>query len=330
MSNKITLNSKYSFCDDKINIVNKNSTDKNRIELSFKRKECGNIELEHQYINGIHISDWKSNFNRDIRFLETIPKPMLSMLFSLKGEVLSSVKSLEPQIFKEGENNICSVPEGDIGFLDFSDKTNYSSVCIGLEETYLYELVNKYPAIIENIYKKHIKQEAFCFRDKNMRTTQEMNTCLAQLKDAHLMGNTCIMYQEAKVLELLALQLREDNIDHNREKVYCKNSRDISKIEEAKELLINDLSNSPTIIELSHKIGINDYKLKNGFKEIYNQTIYGYLFCYKMNLAKQLITQSSLNINEIGIECGYKHASHFTSAFKRQYGMSPKVFRELL
>ena len=48
-----------------------------------------------------------------------------------------------------------------------------------------------------------------------------------------------------------------------------------------------------------------------------------YLFDYRMRLAVLYLLDSDMTINDIGIKLGYDYQSHFCTAFKRKYGVSP-------
>ncbi|MFC2634249.1 MAG: helix-turn-helix transcriptional regulator, partial [Capnocytophaga granulosa] len=52
-----------------------------------------------------------------------------------------------------------------------------------------------------------------------------------------------------------------------------------------------------------------------------------YLYDYKMNLAQQLLLHTDKSIGEIALQCGYEHLSHFSTAFKRKFGLSPQEMR---
>ena len=45
-----------------------------------------------------------------------------------------------------------------------------------------------------------------------------------------------------------------------------------------------------------------------------------------MELAKKLLQEQQLNVNEIASKLGYSNSSHFIAAFKRKYGITPKQF----
>jgi AraC-like DNA-binding protein len=71
-------------------------------------------------------------------------------------------------------------------------------------------------------------------------------------------------------------------------------------------------------LQLADEIGLNLKKLKMGFKQIYGDTVYGFLFDYKMDFAK-LLDSGSYNVNEVGLKIGYSTGSHFIAAFKRNF-----------
>jgi AraC-like DNA-binding protein len=89
------------------------------------------------------------------------------------------------------------------------------------------------------------------------------------------------------------------------------------KIKKAKEIIIANMAEPPGLQELADEIGLNLKKLKMGFKQIYGDTVYGFLFDYKMDFARKLLDSGSYNVNEVGLKIGYSTGSHFIAAFKR-------------
>ena len=62
------------------------------------------------------------------------------------------------------------------------------------------------------------------------------------------------------------------------------------------------------------------------FKQIYGDTVYGFLFDYKMDYARKLLDSGSYNVNEVGLKIGYSTGSHFIAAFKKKFGTTPKKY----
>ena len=54
-----------------------------------------------------------------------------------------------------------------------------------------------------------------------------------------------------------------------------------------------------------------------------------YLFDHRLRLAVLYLLDSDMTINDIGIKLGYDYQSHFCTAFKRKYGVSPIEYRDM-
>ena len=93
----------------------------------------------------------------------------------------------------------------------------------------------------------------------------------------------------------------------------------------AKDYLLNDLSAAPTIAELAKVVGLNQCKLKKGFKSLFGTSIYAHFQGERMHRAMQLL--KSNNVTETAMVLGYSNVSHFSSAFRKQYGLLPKDAR---
>jgi AraC-like DNA-binding protein len=98
-----------------------------------------------------------------------------------------------------------------------------------------------------------------------------------------------------------------------------------SKIK-AKEIIIQNMAEPPGLEELADQVGLSLKKLKMGFKQIYGDTVYGFLLDYKMDYARQLLDSGSYNVNEVGLKIGYSTGSHFIAAFKKKFATTPKKY----
>ena len=86
------------------------------------------------------------------------------------------------------------------------------------------------------------------------------------------------------------------------------------------------LAEPPSLQELADQIGLSLKKLKEGFKQLYGDTVYGYLLEHKMEEARRMLNSQQYNVNEVGLKLGYSTSSHFIAAFKKKYGTTPKKY----
>lgn len=149
---------------------------------------------------------------------------------------------------------------------------------------------------------------------------QEMN------KNKHE-GMVRRIFLESKALEILSFQINQydDDVNFEGKRVVLKQF-DVDKIIKARDILIEDIQNPPKITDLARLAGINQQKLKKGFKLIFDMTINRYLRNYRMSKAKMFLLEGSLNIGQISEKVGYSNASHFSKRFKEKYGLQPKEY----
>jgi AraC-like DNA-binding protein len=100
----------------------------------------------------------------------------------------------------------------------------------------------------------------------------------------------------------------------------------VQKIRKAKKIIIDRMTDPPTLDQLSVEIGLSLKKLKDGFKQLYGDTVFTYLLDHKMDEARRMLNSQKYNVNEVGLKLGYSTASHFISAFKKKYGTTPKKY----
>ena len=79
-------------------------------------------------------------------------------------------------------------------------------------------------------------------------------------------------------------------------------------------------------MELAHEVGLNDYKLKQGFRHLFGKTVFGYLRDYRMEQAQHLLQQSNLTITQVAAQVGYRNPEAFSTAFRRTFAISPKAY----
>ena len=153
-----------------------------------------------------------------------------------------------------------------------------------------------------------------------------MAIVLNQIINYNLNTNLRELYCKAKVYELLSLYFNRGEDVNVEQCPFLADESNVKKIKAAKDIVIQRISEPPTLVELSSEIDLSLKKLKEGFKQIYGTTVYGFLFDYKMELARKLLESGAHNVNEVGLKVGYSTASHFIAAFKKHYGTTPKKY----
>jgi AraC-like DNA-binding protein len=99
-----------------------------------------------------------------------------------------------------------------------------------------------------------------------------------------------------------------------------QDTHNLSKVEQ--HLCINYKQEFPGIEKLSRISAMSPTSLKTKFKKYYGETLFGYYQKNKLEHARKLL-DNKIPVKVVATEIGYSNPSHFTLAFKKEYGFSP-------
>ncbi|WP_239551532.1 helix-turn-helix transcriptional regulator [Paenibacillus elgii] len=94
----------------------------------------------------------------------------------------------------------------------------------------------------------------------------------------------------------------------------------------SRDILLQTLAQPPSLLALSRKISLNDYKLKIGFKEVFEMTVFEFVRRQRLEKAWVLLENGSLNVSQAASLVGYNNFSHFAALFKKTYGVNPSNY----
>lgn len=204
--------------------------------------------------------------------------------------------------------------------LEILPKTSLVSVLISIEK--FHALFSKEASYIPFLSDNN--------KNKKYYDSAEINPnvllVLQQILTAQSQSSMKDLYIKGKTYELLSLHF---DSGENTSEEYCPflvDDREVLKIRKAKDIIISRMSEPPSLQDLSNEVGLNLKKLKEGFKQIYGDTVYSFLLDYKMEHARKLLESNQHNVNEVGLQVGYSTSSHFIAAFKKKFGTTPKQY----
>lgn len=200
---------------------------------------------------------------------------------------------------------------------------NSKGIAISIKNHFLKEQLSNQFILIEELKNKK--------KDKGLSTLIHKADNLKNIKLAQEVFNSPFqgglnkIYSQSKCLEIIYNELNSIFCDckiKKDEKIKLS-SQDIESLYKARDiiLLTHEFPDLPT---LARKVAINEFKLKFGFKQLFNTTPGNMILEYKMGHAKQLLETSEFSILEISNFVGYKHQQSFSNAFIQFFGVRPK------
>jgi len=131
-------------------------------------------------------------------------------------------------------------------------------------------------------------------------------------------------YYENSVRELLFFHLT-----NGKEPIPEKlEDKDIAMIYQADAIIASNLHEHFTIGKLSRLAGTNEFKLKKGFRQLFGMGVFHRLLFRRMEQAKMLLETTNKSIGEIADLAGYDTAAGFIHAFRREFDMTPREWRQ--
>ncbi|OPA75156.1 hypothetical protein BVG16_21345 [Paenibacillus selenitireducens] len=151
---------------------------------------------------------------------------------------------------------------------------------------------------------------------------------LRQLRNCPYHSTMRKLYAEGKALEVLTAYFDVFLFDQDytrRSSVLTRSDRD--SIWKARDIMLQRMADPPSLIELARLAGINDYKLKMGFKEVFGTSVFAYLRNKRLEKAWEMLHSGSYNVSQTSMMLGYNNFSHFAEVFRKQYGINPSELR---
>lgn len=91
-----------------------------------------------------------------------------------------------------------------------------------------------------------------------------------------------------------------------------------------------NLHESIGLDDLAQAAGLSANHFLRVFKLATGETPYHFLRARRLERARVLLTENTLPLAELALECGFANQAHFTAAFSRELGISPGRYRRMI
>jgi len=271
---------------------------------------------------GVYVLTYKNDKDNSQIIVREIDSSFIQFHFCIKGDSKFKFNNGRYALdVKEEHSLLLYNPQRDLPInLEASTNTWLISILISIKKFHgLFSQEADYITFLseDNRDKKY-------YKDGNI--SPSMAIVLNQLINYNLNQSIKNLYFKGKAYELLSLYFNRSEDADVEQCPFLVDETNVIKIRKAKDIVINRMSEPPTLTELADEIGLSLKKLKEGFKQIYGDSVFSFLFDYKMEFARKLLESGEHNVNEVGLKVGYSTSSHFIAAFKKKYGTTPKKY----
>ena len=289
--------------------------------MKEKNNEKSSFELT-EINSGCFVMRTKNDTDQILDLTHAVAQDFLQFHFCLKGQ-MNFRYNQGSYTFPLNENNSMLLynPAKELPIdVELSENTWLVSVLISI--TKFHALFSSDADHIPFLSSENSSKKYY----DNLPFNSSIAVVLSQILQSKVHDSLKTLYIQGKVYELLSLYFNKSEDPSVEQCPFLVDEENVRKIRKAKEIVLDRMTDPPSLEELAVEIGLSLKKLKEGFKELYGDTVYAYLIDHKMEEACRMLNSQKYNVNEVGIKLGYSSASHFIAAFKKKYGTTPKKY----
>ena len=286
-----------------------------RMKDRNNQAECAEIRME-----GIKIFFAKNELKQNVSVRAQQDIPTIDMYFQLQGYSRAETcggKDLGG--LSAHQHNIFYSPSFDGRYL-LEDKVIHN-MSIQLTERIYERWIDPHMRSMGQLAENMQKKQLAAITPHPLGITPSIKAILYEIMHCHKKGYIKRLFLEAKILELFMLQAEQ--AEQHQKHVHASLKRsDIEKVYAVKAFLEEHFLQDFTLLDLSRQVGLNDFKLKKGFRELFDTTVFGYLNDLRMEHGKRMLLEKQ-TVAEVADTLGYSQPHHFSTAFKKKFGYLP-------
>lgn len=272
-------------------VIYQQTSSGSRFNLPQRFGKCGDTEIHLR--NGISLvirdGELRQSIQVENRFSSSPPLISKFHLFGNSRVLTPNVSDIKNDYIEvSGCNYLYHLPN----ITEFEEwyEEKIQLVMILIQPDWLQEFDQSCNCLPQPLHRLFAGDVTARFHQALGKTTPAMKQVLHQILGCPYQGIVNQMYLESKALELLSLQFAQWTADvQNSRRLPRLGLKDIERLHQAREILVQEMENPPSLLALARQVGIDDCKLKWGFRQVFGTTVFGYLHEHRMERSRQLL-----------------------------------------
>lgn len=179
---------------------------------------------------------------------------------------------------------------------------------------------------LENLFRVGQKQLAYRYLGQIDTQTGHFVETIIKNERTDLVGR---LLTEGAVMGMLASQLESHQQEHlGTVKRPELSIADFEKIKNLTEIIRDNPGEKIAVDDLAARLGFSSRKLQRGIRIVYGYSAHEFITNVRMELARELMETTDMNVSEICYNIGYSSRSHFSKMFRARFGVVPSSYRK--
>jgi AraC family transcriptional activator of pyochelin receptor len=253
------------------------------------------------------------------------PNSSVGLSFSLKKNIPYLIKNLRAGVAKRNHYNLTFLPESHCELS--LRKGEYESFGVEFMPEYLRKLGRDNAPLFREFVLSVLEGRPSSITEAHHVANSQIMDIVNELVHFRYPGTMPSLYIKSKVVDLLRLSI--ENIYTAGKDITTSgiSTSDLKALTSVREFILANLDNPGTLPEIAIRTGINEFKLKTGFRKAFGKSVIAFVHEERLLRAKALITETELPMKVIAIKAGYRNLSNFTTAFRKLFGYPPGTLK---
>jgi AraC family transcriptional regulator, transcriptional activator of the genes for pyochelin and ferripyochelin receptors len=290
--------------------------------LSTHHPDFGTFNASSLMLPQLCLVDMQWNVPDDLVIHESNPSQTVDINFMLEGGLNGKYKGLDSEFSMPGGfHNMKYTPSEKASH--HAGKQNAKMFVVSLDKNYFCSLIGTEDRWAEDIHRKIEREENFLGSKNFLAMSPTMHSLVSAIRNMQPSSVNRLMTQ-SMIFELLAHQIDQMRlIDKKVEKVDALNVNDLEKLHFVKQYIDQNFLTDITLTALCRLGTLNEFKLKKGFKALFDSSVIHYVKKLRMQHAQILLRDYRKSIEEVSSLLGYQYPNHFSVAYKKHFGIPP-------
>jgi len=272
---------------------------------------------------GMTLTEFCLTASKPFALNDTAPRECAESVFILDGDVESRFDYLKkPVCFNRYNHNIQYSTSFAGNHIIHSG--NFHALTITYDLPYLTGLLqsNEHGSL-ESLTNNLCSRKNFLATTHTVSWNKRIAEVIHAVRQCQFQGPTRYIFMESKMLELFVLQMEHLYALQKASQKEEWRIEDREKMFALREYIEQSYLLPLTLQGLTRAFGLNEFKLKKGYKHYFNTTVFAHILQLRMQKAVELLQQREMTVSDIAVLVGYNNTSSFSYEFKKQFGYSP-------
>ena len=280
---------------------------------------------KQQQVNEFTVYNSALKVEQEVFLEKSLAKDWLQFHFQLKG-ISKTTKFVSRQSFVTLPQcfYLKYVP-ADYCQLHFKENTDYESFGFRMTpEGFLGSFLPNFTEL-QKLTQALEQRQSYHLADKGIPLSQTVKEIIWQMKNCAYTGELYALFIESKMTDLIFAMVQQIQAWHAFANPVVDSK---AKIKEAYQYMKEHLDHKLSIKSIAREVGLNEFALKKGFREVFGTSVIQCLIDLRLDRAYQEMLNTDKTISVIAYETGYSAIGNFSNAFCKKFGFRPSEVRK--